>query len=73
MSAVAHGVLGLLPGFLTAKVLHGMGLLRIPATVELAGLDVAAEIDAELHTSELGKAEQSAAHAVASTAQEVSR
>jgi ammonia channel protein AmtB len=32
-------VLGMLPGYIIAKVLHGMGKLRIPREVELAGLD----------------------------------
>ncbi len=29
----------MLPGWIIAKVLHGMGKLRIPREVELAGLD----------------------------------
>ena len=33
------GVLGMLPGYIIAKVLHGMGKLRIPRDVEIAGLD----------------------------------
>jgi len=33
------GVLGFLPGWILAKILHGMGKLRIPREVELAGLD----------------------------------
>ena len=32
-------VLGLIPGYVIAKVLHGMGKLRIPRDVEIAGLD----------------------------------
>ena len=32
-------VLGMFPGYVIAKVLHGMGKLRIPREVELAGLD----------------------------------
>ena len=32
-------VLGLIPGYIIAKVLHGMGKLRIPREVEIAGLD----------------------------------
>ena len=32
-------VLGFIPGWIIAKVLHGMGKLRIPKEVELAGLD----------------------------------
>jgi hypothetical protein len=33
------GVLGMLPGYVLAKILHGMGKLRIPRDVEIAGLD----------------------------------
>ena len=33
------GVLGMLPGYIIAKVLSGMGKLRIPREVEIAGLD----------------------------------
>ena len=33
------GVLGFLPGWILAKILHGAGKLRIPREVELAGLD----------------------------------
>ena len=32
-------VLGLIPGYIIARVLHGMGKLRIPREVEIAGLD----------------------------------
>ncbi len=32
-------VLGLIPGYIIAKVLNGMGKLRIPREVEIAGLD----------------------------------
>ena len=32
-------VLGLIPGYVIAKVLAGMGKLRIPREVEIAGLD----------------------------------
>ena len=32
-------VLGMIPGWIIAKVLHGMGKLRIPREVEIAGLD----------------------------------
>ena len=36
---IMFGVLGMLPGYVIAKVLHGMGKLRIPRDVEIAGLD----------------------------------
>ena len=32
-------VLGLIPGYIIAKILNGMGKLRIPREVEIAGLD----------------------------------
>ena len=32
-------VLGLIPGWIIAKILQGMGKLRIPREVEIAGLD----------------------------------
>ena len=32
-------VLGMLPGWILAKILHGMGKLRIPREVEIAGKD----------------------------------
>ena len=36
---IMFGVLGMLPGYVLAKILHGMGKLRIPRDVEIAGLD----------------------------------
>jgi len=36
---IMFGVLGFLPGWIIAKILHGAGKLRIPRDVELAGLD----------------------------------
>ena len=33
------GVLGMLPGYILARILNGMGKLRIPREVEIAGLD----------------------------------
>ncbi len=32
-------ILGLIPGWIIAKILQGMGKLRIPRDVEIAGLD----------------------------------
>ena len=32
-------ILGLIPGWIIAKILHAAGKLRIPREVELAGLD----------------------------------
>ena len=36
---IMFGLLGFLPGYIISKVLHGMGKLRIPREVEIAGLD----------------------------------
>ena len=36
---IMFGVLGLLPGYVIAKILNSMGKLRIPKEVELAGMD----------------------------------
>ena len=36
---IMFGLLGFLPGYIIAKILNGMGRLRIPHEVELAGLD----------------------------------
>jgi ammonia channel protein AmtB len=36
---IMFGVLGFLPGWIIAKILHSMGKLRIPHEVELAGMD----------------------------------
>ena len=44
-AVIMFGVLGFLPGFIIAKILHGMGMLRIPPEVEIQGLD-AVELDA---------------------------
>ena len=37
---IMFGVLGFLPGWVCAKILHGAGLLRVPKDVELLGLDI---------------------------------
>ena len=36
---IMFGVLGFIPGFLISKALNAFGLLRVPASVEAAGLD----------------------------------
>jgi ammonia channel protein AmtB len=38
-AVIMFGVLGFLPGYVVSKILNGMGMLRIPAKVELEGLD----------------------------------
>ena len=42
---IMFGLLGFLPGFIAAKIMHAMGALRIPREVELAGLDTTAAED----------------------------
>ena len=42
---IMFGLLGFLPGWITAKILNGFGLLRIPPQIELMGLDTAAVRD----------------------------
>ncbi len=46
---IMFGVLGFLPGYVISKILNAMGVLRIPAAVEIAGLDshAADEIEAD--------------------------
>jgi ammonia channel protein AmtB len=39
---IMFGLLGFLPGWITAKILNSFGLLRIPREVEIMGLDAAA-------------------------------
>jgi len=51
-AVIMFGVLGFLPGWVTAKILAAFDLLRIPKQVELAGLDVGA--DAERFAAEQG-------------------
>ena len=51
-AVIMFWVLGFIPGWVTAKILNGFGMLRIPREVELAGLDVGA--NAERYAEELG-------------------
>ncbi len=37
---IMFGVLGFLPGFICAKILNSMGMLRVPKDIELLGLDI---------------------------------
>jgi ammonia channel protein AmtB len=42
---IMFGLLGFLPGWITAKILNHFGLLRIPREIEIMGLDTAALSD----------------------------
>jgi len=57
---IMFGVLGLVPGWICAKVLNAVGILRIPRKVELAGLDVNEMIEAEEHAKSVQEAEVAA-------------
>ena len=44
-AVIMFGVLGFLPGWILAKILSGLGMLRIPREIEIAGLDTAGNMD----------------------------
>ena len=49
-------MLGFFPGLIVAKILKNLGILRIPKDVELAGLDISAEMLSEQESKEVEKA-----------------
>ncbi len=51
-------VLGFFPAFIAAKILHKLGLLRIPKEIELLGLDVSFAISAEQALREIEAVEK---------------
>jgi ammonia channel protein AmtB len=53
-------VLGFIPGWILAKILHGAGQLRIPREVELLGLDFGNMREAERARQEVLSTEQAA-------------
>ncbi|MDE0112988.1 MAG: ammonium transporter [Albidovulum sp.] len=52
-------VLGFLPGWVVAKILHSFGLLRIPKQVELLGLDFRSTQEQRAATAEIREAQKS--------------
>ena len=54
-------VLGLLPGFLAAKLLHYLGMLRIPFRLELTGLDIGEQLARQDAENEVLHAEKQVA------------
>jgi hypothetical protein len=54
-------VLGFTPAFLVAKLLAKLDVLRIPAHIELVGLDISLEIEAEESANDVIGAEQKTA------------
>jgi ammonia channel protein AmtB len=57
-AVIMFGVLGFLPGWVVAKILSGMGMLRIPKKVELMGLDFASDQDEQAAAAEVRDAEK---------------
>lgn len=55
---IMFGVLGFLPGWLIAKMLNSMGILRIPKEVELMGLDFGSQQEQQVAEAEVRQAEQ---------------
>lgn len=55
-AVIMFGGLGVLPGYVAAKILDRMGLLRIPREIELAGLDLSLELQREADAAEMKKA-----------------
>ena len=62
-AVIMFWVLGFIPGWILARILHAANLLRIPREVELLGLDFGSMQEAERARSEV-KAAEHAEHAV---------
>jgi ammonia channel protein AmtB len=56
---IMFGVLGMLPGYIAAKILNAFGLLRIPREVELLGLDFRTNREEEAAANEVRETERS--------------
>lgn len=54
-------VLGFIPGWIVAKILQGLDLLRIPREVEIAGLDIATDMSVEEEAKEVSSSVRQAA------------
>lgn len=57
-AVIMFGVLGFLPGYVVSKILNSMGALRIPAKVELEGLDHHSELAYQQAVADVLKAEK---------------
>jgi Amt family ammonium transporter len=62
-AVIMFWVLGFIPGYAAAKVLNAFKLLRIPREVEIAGLDISAELVREEEAKDVAEAQREAAHA----------
>ncbi|MGB0849115.1 MAG: ammonium transporter [Thiolinea sp.] len=58
-AVIMFGVLGFLPGWIVAKVLNGMGLLRIPKEIEMMGLDFDSQQEEAAAAADVRQAQQS--------------
>ncbi|MFQ5544362.1 MAG: ammonium transporter, partial [Acidiferrobacterales bacterium] len=58
---IMFGLLGFLPGWITALILQGFGVLRIPKEIEIQGLDLGRIEDSDEGMKELAKAERAEA------------
>jgi ammonia channel protein AmtB len=62
-AVIMFWVLGFIPGYIAAKILHAFKLLRIPREVEIAGLDISAELVREEEAKDVAEAQRDAARA----------
>ena len=56
-AVIMFWVLGFLPAFVVSNILKSMGLLRVPAAVELVGLDMSGVVAEELESIEITEAD----------------
>jgi len=56
-AVIMFWVLGFLPAFVVSNILKSMGMLRIPEAVELAGLDISADLADEMDAIEVSEAD----------------
>jgi len=56
-AVIMFGVLGFVPAFVVSKILNGMGMLRVPAAVELVGLDMSEDMAEEMDAIEVSQAD----------------
>jgi ammonia channel protein AmtB len=62
-AVIMFWVLGFIPGYIAARILHAFKLLRIPREVEIAGLDISAELVREEEARDVAEAQREAARA----------
>ncbi len=62
-AVIMFWVLGFIPGWIAAKVLASLGVLRIPRAIEIAGLDIGADMSRDDELKDLSDSERQAAKA----------